>query len=391
MKILYISQLFYPALYGGGEYIFYHWARELVRRGHDILVITQRIRGSSEEEIVGGVRIFRVGSAIDLGGTLPTSTKVNLSFLLAALRKGSFLLRNNRIDIIHSNAYIPVISGQFLASWFKKPHIVSYHDVYLNSQEDFWKKWSEQKGVSRTSRFLGPLLEKFIAKLPATRYHTVSESSRNDLLSLGIKKEVAVIPNGLDPEDYQCSEVRKEPHTCIYVGRLVFYKNIETIVRAFKSVVEVIPDAKLIIVGDGPMRENLEALSASLSLSNNVIFTGRVSHEQKVRLIRQSSFLVLPSLVEGFGIAVLEAFACGKPVIVSNVSPLSDLVEESVDGFKVPPLEVEAWYRKMVWIFNNPTRADFMGGSGRKKVLTKYTIDKVVNELQAMYGTVPLH
>jgi glycosyltransferase involved in cell wall biosynthesis len=391
MKILYISQLFYPALYGGGEYIFYHWARELVRRGHDILVITQRLQGTADEEMVKGMRIFRVGSAIELKRTFPTGIRADLLFLLGALRKGTFLLRNNQIDIIHSNTYIPVIAGQFLASWFKKPHIVSYHGVYMTSQEDFWKKWSEQKGVSRTSKFLGPLLEKFIAKLPATRYHTVSESSRNDLLSLGIKKEVVVIPNGIDQEDYECSEVRKEPHTCIYVGRLVFQKNIETIVRASKSVVEVIPDAKLIIVGDGPMRENLEKLTASLSLGNNVLFMGRVSHEQKVRLIRQSSFLVLPSLVEPFGIAILEAFACSKPVIVSNVSPLSDLVEESMAGFTVSPIDVEQWSRKMLWFFQNPNKTDLMGEMGLQKVLSKYSIRRVVDELEVMYETVRRH
>ena len=88
MKILYFTQLFYPALYAGGEYIFYQWARELVKKGHEIFVITQRLHDTTPHEVVQGIQIFRVGSAPKLSGTLPVGIFPNISFLINSYFQG---------------------------------------------------------------------------------------------------------------------------------------------------------------------------------------------------------------------------------------------------------------------------------------------------------------
>ena len=121
----------------------------------------------------------------------------------------------------------------------------------------------------------------------------------NDLLSCGVKNEkITVIENGINPMDYTLEENLIENNSnrlnVVYLGRLVFYKNMSTVIKAFKKVIKEIPNAKLIIVGDGPYKNQLQ--KESEDISSNVVFTGRIDHKEKVKEIHSSCFLVFPSL-----------------------------------------------------------------------------------------------
>ena len=385
MKILYVTQLFYPALFGGGEYIFYQWAQEMTKKGHQVFVITQNIEGASTHETIQGIEIFRVGSTLRLSGTLPAGVLENLSFLFSAFSLGKKIAKENQIDIIHSNTYIPVIAAQWCANKLGIPHIATVHDVYLTSKKDFWKAWSEQSGISKLTKITGPLLEKKIARMRVSVIHTVSEKSREDLEGLGAKR-IKVIPNGIDPTQYKTQQTIKRQ--AIFVGRLVFYKNLDVILEAFVHVIKKIPEASLVIVGDGPIKNNLVQKAHNLGIKESVTFTGTISDKEKIRLISESAVLVNPSLVEGFGIVVLEGFACGKPVIVSDSKPLSDLVDDSKDGYIVSSSDSLMWAQKIIEIFSDKEKAEQMGEAGRKKVLSNYDISKLANNLLEMYDSV---
>lgn len=384
MNILYFTQLFYPAIFGGGEYIFYQWAKELAKKGHEIFVITQNLNGSKSYENHEGIHIHRVGSTLNLKGTLPIGIVPNLTFLVESFVKGiEITKKKNKIDIIHSNTYVPVFSAQACAGLTKIPHIATVHDVYHTSKKDFWKTWSNQAGVSKSMGFLGPMMEKLITKMPVTIFHTVSEKSKQDLESTGVSK-IIVIPNGVNVDNYQ-NNTNTRKNQAIFVGRLIFYKNIEVIINAFVKVIAKIPDAKLIIVGNGPQRSHLENLSKSLGLNNNISFTGSVSDTDKVKLISESQVLLNPSLVEGFGIVVLEGFACNKPVIVSDSKPLSDLVDDSIDGYIVSATDANSWAGKIIEIFSDSSKSSKMGLEGMRKVSTKYSISKLSDDMVSLY------
>lgn len=385
MNILYFTQLFYPAVFGGGEYIFYHWAKELTKKGHHVFVVTQNIKGQKSFEIVGGIKIFRVGSKLNLSGTLPMSMTANLSYLLQSYFTGKKIIKQNNIDIIHSNTYIPVISAQWCAK--KIPHIATIHDVYHTSKNDFWKTWSKQKQISNLTKFLGPFVEKKIAKTNVTLFHTVSNQSKDDIESLGVTKKITVIPNGIDPTMYDVAAEQKK-FQATYVGRLIFYKNIDVIIDAFNIVSKNIPSAKLVIVGDGPMRDQIAEKINKQKLQKNILLVGNVTDEQKFKIIKESTVLLNPSLIEGFGIVVLEGFAAGKPVIVSDSKPLSDLVEDSVDGFVLKHDDANLWAQKITLLFSDELMAKKMGDSGRNKVIENYSISSLVNQLIHLYESV---
>ncbi len=383
MRILYFTQLYYPALFGGGEYIFYQWAKELAKKGHQIFVITQRLENTVPYEIVNEIEIFRVGSPVKLSGTLPMGIASNLSFLVCSFFKGIDIIKKNKIDLIHSNTYIPVFAAHMCAKLTNKPHIVTMHDVYYSAKDNFWKSWSKQEKISNVSGILGPIIEKLIARLSVT-FHTVSEQSKQDMQSsLGIKKKIIIIPNGIDLKQYDIQNKETE-NQVIFIGRLVFYKNVETILEAFAKVVQKIPNSTLVIVGDGPLKPSLEQKAESLKISNKIKFTGNIPDSEKIDLLSRSRVLLNPSLVEGFGIVVLEAFACRKPVLVSDTKPLSDLVTNSTDGFIIPSHDTDAWAGKIIQLLSNPELCDTMGKKGRIKA-SDYSISKLSDKMLELY------
>src|SRR5438445_10525864 len=130
MKILILSQLFAPAIYGGGEVVFSSICQNLARRGHSVTVITQRLLGTPDYEENSFVRIFRVGKPIDFRGTLPSDLSTNLSFLIHATTKATRILAEEKFDILHSNTYFPALIGKVCFSLFRLPHIRQIRTVY---------------------------------------------------------------------------------------------------------------------------------------------------------------------------------------------------------------------------------------------------------------------
>ena len=386
MNILYFTQLFYPKIFGGGEYLFYQWSKELKKKGHEIFVIAQNLQDTKSYETIDRIKIFRVGSKISGSGTLPIGIGQNISYLFSSYFKGIKVIKEHKIDLIHSNSYTPVISAQWCSNKTKIPHIATVHDIYQTSKKDFWKSWSSQEKTSSLTKCLGPYIEKKIVKTNVTLFHTVSEQSKSDIESLGTSKKIVIIPNGIDPSSYENGVTSQKQ--VIFIGRLVFYKNLKVVIDAFSKVVTKIPDAKLVIVGDGPMKDSLVKKTESLNLQDNVVFKGNVSEQEKIKLLQQSQVLVNPSLVEGFGIVVLEGFASSKPVIVSDSKPLSDLVDDSVDGFVVSSTNSSAWAEKIVELLSNPDKVKKMGKEGRKKVVSKYSISKLSDDLISLYEQV---
>jgi len=204
---------------------------------------------------------------------------------------------------------------------------------------------------------------------------------------MNVKKKIVVIPNAIDLAHYKRKEIDTK-NQAIFIGRLVFYKNLEILIKAFAQVVKKIPDAKLVIVGDGPSKQSLidEALSAGLD--KNVDFKGTVSDDEKIKLLYESRVLLNPSLVEGFGLVILEAFSCSKPVIVSDTRPLSDLVSDTNDGFVLSASDSNQWANKLVELISNPALCEKMGKAGQKKVVTQYSLEKIIDSVIDLYDTV---
>jgi len=388
MKILILSQLFAPAIYGGGEVVFSSICQNLARRGHSVTVITQRLLGTPEYEENSFVRIFRVGKPIDFRGTLPSDLSTNLSFLIHATTKATRILSEEKFDIIHSNTYVPALIGQVCSSLFRIPHIITVHDVYFNEEQGhFWESWSKQVQLGPMGGRVGQIMEQIVIRLKPTLFHAVSHSTRSDILrAVRPKIPVAVVPNAINLEEYPLPVNKKSKSAqAIYIGRLVFYKNLGTLLQAFRDVAATVKDAQLVIVGDGPLRRWLAEEVDRLGLANRVRLAGVLKQSDKLELLKDSDFLVQPSLIEGFGMVILEAFATGRPVLVSRIPALEEIVNDGVEGFTFSPFDVDELALKMRLLFENETLRSEMGRLGRDKVERFYSSPLIISKIEDLY------
>ena len=171
-----------------------------------------------------------------------------------------------------------------------------------------------------------------------------SPSTHAELVARGFPaSDVTLIHYGVDHRRHVPSIARKGSTPLIgYFGRLKKYKSVEHFLRALPSVREAVPGLKAVVVGEGDHRPRLEAAAASLGLEGCVAFTGFVSEERKVELLQEMWFAVAPSSKEGWGLTVVEANACGTPVIASDVEGLRDAVKDGETGLLYPYGDVPA-------------------------------------------------
>ena len=142
---------------------------------------------------------------------------------------------------------------------------------------------------------------------------------------------------------------------------------------------------RLIIVGDGPLRRSLEQLVGDLGLSNQVSFVGGVPHSQVPELLNTFSVFCALSLRESFGVAVLEASACGIPVVVTNVGGLPEIVQNGVTGLIVPPKDIGAVAGALEKLIEDEPFRRTLGAAGRKLVLENYEWSENATRMEGVY------
>jgi glycosyltransferase involved in cell wall biosynthesis len=167
-----------------------------------------------------------------------------------------------------------------------------------------------------------------------SRFVTISNTTRDEMLENRFSKHpIEIVHSGVDRA---CVPGPKSAVPLIsYVGRLKRYKRIDLLLRAFVRVREAYPSAKLVIAGSGDQEQTLRNLSAQLHLGDAVDIRGYVSDAEKVEILQRSWVFVTPSSMEGWGIAAIEANACGTPAITYDVPGLREAVVDGVNGLVV--------------------------------------------------------
>ncbi len=381
MNILILTQ-FFSTSRGGGEHVFSIIAKKLAENNHKVWIITNKISGEDYTNYENIHMIF-VPPNIDYGGGLPPKFSDNLRYLFNAVVKGLKVIKKEKIDIIHSNTFSPALAGGILSFLTSKPHIIAVWDIFTMCGKDFWKKWVEQENVSKIHSFIGPRFEKLIPKIRSRAIHTISQATNDDLIKFGVKKPIYVIFPSIEKIDLKQS--KQNSYQFLYVGRLVFYKNLEVLIKAINIVRKTEPKIKLVIVGGGPHEKVIRNLINKLNLESNIVLTGHVSTKEKLDLISQSNALLLPSVCEGFGLVILEAFSQNKPALVSDIRPMSDIVSHNETGYVINSHDEEKWAQKMLELIRNPEISLKMGNAGRENLEREYDVQKMYEKIIKMY------
>jgi glycosyltransferase involved in cell wall biosynthesis len=367
LKILYISEI-YPdvkhglGVWGGGEKNFYEISKREATLGNDVSVLTCRFPGQPSTDFIDGVKIYRIGLSREpnIGGALKSFYHI-LNYILQTGIKAIKI----KPDIIHCNTYLPVYAGYMASKLNKVPLVTTFHDIYG------LKRWIESQN-SIFWGFLGHMATVIASRLHHDRFFSVSPQTKQKLMNLGVsEKKIYVIPNGVDLKLFDSIQIREVPNQVLYVGRLVNYKNVDWLVKAFSEVVKEIPTAKLKIVGDGPERKNLVRIVNKLGLESHVIFTGVTSNYDDVAChFKESSIFVLPSTLEGEGIVIKEAMAAQLPFIAMNVatSGVLSLLKNGENGLLLEPGQPSLIAKKIIQLLQDKEMRIKMGLFGRKFV-----------------------
>jgi glycosyltransferase involved in cell wall biosynthesis len=204
-------------------------------------------------------------------------------------------------------------------------------------------------------------------------------------------RDALVTPFGVDTELFKpVNATPVFPAGTVVFGTVKSLENVygtNTLIRAFALVKKKFPasPAGLLLVGDGTERKNLESLVAELGLTGSVLFQGRVDHAEISQWHNRIDVFMNLSVYESFGVSVLEAMACEKPAVVTDTGGLAEIVEEGINGFRIPVGNAEAAAAAMIRLLENEALRKQLGKAGREKVQRLYTWKKTMELMTAAY------
>lgn len=221
----------------------------------------------------------------------------------------------------------------------------------------------------------------------------VSEHIRRRALDWGYPADrTVVLPIGVDVDLIRPAEPVPTPRI-VHVARLVPKKGTSYLLRAFAAVRTAVPDAELVVIGDGPLRGSLTALADELGVAGHVRFLGAQSHAETLRQVAQARLLCLPSVTapsgdqEGLGMVLLEAAATGRPVVGTDHGGIPEAVVDGCNGYLVPEKDVTALADRLLTLLRDPALCEQFGAAGRRMVVERYNLRRRTDQLEALYRT----
>ena len=363
----------------GSENVAYHLATNMALRGHKISIFTTSINSKASIEKYENMDIYRH----------PTNFRImnrNISFNLL-LKPAKY-----QVDLIH--AHLSNSPNDFgITKYIKRkniPLVVTYHGdpernmggIIYKIGVFFYAKYVLDKVLSRSDIIISP-----------SKYY-IDESR-----FLGkYRDKIVVIPNGININNFdiqyskeQCRGKLGLPidrNIILFVGSLSPYKGPDVLIRAMPEIIKKAPNIKLVFVGEGVMRDELEMLSKKLGVEKNVKFTGFVEEDFKPLYYRAADVFCLPSVMksEVFPIVLLEASASGLPAVVSDLDTFKCIIEDGYNGIVTRRSDENNLADAIIYLLENENVREKMGKNA--KDVEEYSWDKIAYETEKVYEMV---
>lgn len=390
MKILQVVPYFPPAYaFGGPVNVSYQISKELVKRGHEVVVYTTDAESLNSRlnikpmKVVDGIRVHYMRN---LSLVLARRSKLFITPEISLRAKEEI----KEFDIVHLHEYRTYqnIIIHRCAKKYGVPYVLQAHGSLLRIM------------TKQRLKLIYDVLFGYRILRDASKVIALTKTEAQQYRSMGVAEEkIEIIPNGIDLSEFADLPLKgsfkkkfgidEDEKIVLYLGRIHQIKGIDILVKAFAKVVKKLSNVKLVIVGpdDGYLGE-LKALIRALKIEDNVLLLGPLYGRDKLEVYVDAEVYVLPSRYETFPMSLLEAYACSKPVIASNVGGLKDLVINDVTGYLVEPRNIKQLAGNIFSLLNDDNKAKEIGLRGKKFVEKKYTIEKVVNVLEHLYEDV---
>jgi glycosyltransferase involved in cell wall biosynthesis len=341
MNIFVINwRCFKNPLAGGAEIYFQEIFKRIVNMGHKVTQLAVQFNNAPENEIIDGIKIIRIG------------TKNTFNF--AVYRELPHLLEQENYDIVIDDLNkIP-----FYSPWLTKKPVLALM-MHLFRKSIFSEVFFPFASYVYLTESLIPLCYK------KNYFAALSESSKQDLVKMGIKPDkIVTIPPGIDLQLYQPNDAIKQDNLIIHTGRLKKYKSTDHLIMVTQRLIEKRKDLKVVIIGGGDDLPRLKELTKKLALENYITFTGYIPEHKKINYYQKASVLVENSIKEGWGMIVIEANACGTPVIASRSPGLRDAVLDQKTGFLYDYANINELAEKIELLLDNKTLHRQMAQAG---------------------------
>lgn len=364
----------------------------------------------SEKEVIGGIETHTDGLSrylskhdgielyvITFGDGNKQFKKANLKIYviskalhlfsspIGTLRLQKIIRKINPDIILVHGTYIPY---SFIALFFRRkyPMVLTIHGV-MKKEITYHRR--------RKLLFCRLLIDKVIEKYVVNKIQNIIAVSlhiKNEISNM-TKSTIRVIQNGIDFEAIQNVQQRKSlAHPCIlFIGELSKLKGVDLLIQAIPIIKKVVPNIHVFIGGTGPQAEELKELVKELKVEKNAEFLGFVSGDEKYSYYKSADICAFPSTYDPFGIVVLEAMACGKPVIVSCVNgvqlPLPFMMEDGKTGLLFKSGNIEDLAEKVIILLENEELRKKMGDAGRASA-KEFSWDKIAEQTIGVYKSI---
>lgn len=313
---------------------------------------------------------------------LPIRTKNELNpklyFHLPAVQR---LIREHQIDLLHAHTRIT----QVMAFWLHQTTGIDY----VTTCHGYYKRRLGRRILPAWGK-CAIAISQGVADHLVRDFHLAAE-------------QIQIIHNGVDLEDLDLAYARHnlrdvkasygfKPDDPVIgvVARLVADKGHEYLIRSIPLLLSHFPSLRLLIVGDGPHRSFLEKLVTELGIQSHVVFTGNI--QDVTHPLSAMDIFALPATWrEGFGLSIVEAMACHKPVIVSNIWSLNTLIQDGVTGILIPPKAIDPLVGSIRRLLECPEERTRMSETGRAMVDKLFSISRMAEEIQQAYAQLLKH
>ncbi len=296
------------------------------------------------------------------------------------------LLGDHHPALIHAHFGVDGVYALPLAQRLKLPLITTFHGFDATLATGYF--WCSP------AWFNYPLFRQRLARQGAL-FLCVSSFIRDRVLAMGFPEtRTHVHYIGIDIDKTRARNPREETPMILHVGRQVEMKGTVYVIRAFAKIAQQVPEVELVIIGDGPLRQRMQALAQSLGLAQRVRFLGAQPHQTVMTWMRKAAMLVLPSVQtrtgrnEGLGMVFLEAAASGVPVIGSYQGGIPEVIIDGETGLLVPQRDVEALAARMTQLLDDRSMREQMGRQARRLVEQRFNIRRQTEKLESFYESV---
>ena len=367
-RICYVLSHFHPRASGAERQALAQGA-ELVRRGHEVQVVTRAILGLPNDDAIEGVKIHRWVETSNRGPMF------GLSFVAGVVR--ALVKLRPTYDLIHTHQGL----WESISVGIARPLLDGIPTLIQPASSGYY---GEAEEMARTKGFRW--LRR--ASMNNTAFAAISADIERQWLALGVPPGRMIrMASGVDTSLFFSGPSAVEPTLpprprVVFTGRLHPQKNLDLLIDVW-PVVSNATGATLVLVGDGPERNRLVGRAEAMGIADRVMFAGAVANPAEY--LRAADAFVLPSVAEGMSNSLLEAMAVALPCLASEIGGNTDLLQAGAAGLLVPPQDRTAWTEALIRVLHDRDLARSLGAAARKRIDAEFSLTAVVDRYVALY------